>query len=377
MPSPETFPQGRLTVASIQSNNPAFSDTIFGAWDRADSRSDVMTVRGTAAKAMALLVILVACAVVTWQQIDDQGLSQGVLIGSLVGGLVFAIATIMNKRWAGFTAPLYAACEGVLLGSISNMVASNPKFAGIVPQAIGLTFATTALMLFVYATGMIKVTGRFAAGVCAATGALALFYLGSMIFGAFGANAGLNAINSAEPAGHRDQHLRRRPGLVQPAAGLRHDRAGRELRRAEVHGVVRRVRPDGHAGLAVPGNPPPPPEAPEPPLSRAERLRSQPSTPRASPSKGARGVVDFQAAGSKRQSLESTIFWVWAFLPAHEPVPLGLDLLGRLDRDPALVHVHVLGRVEVRAAIEDEHELIGRRRLGVELRAAAGCPWRR
>jgi uncharacterized YccA/Bax inhibitor family protein len=190
-----------LTVASIQSNNPAFSDTIYGAWERADSRADTMTVRGTAAKAMALLVILVACAVVTWRKIDDQGLSQGVLFGSLIGGLVFAIATIFNKRWAGFTAPLYAACEGVFLGAISNVVASNPKFAGIVPQAIGLTFATTALMLVVYVTGLIKVTGQLAAGICAATGALGLFYLGSMIFGAFGANGGLNVINSASPLG--------------------------------------------------------------------------------------------------------------------------------------------------------------------------------
>ena len=188
-------------MASIQTNNPAFSGTIFGDWERADSRADVMTVRGTAAKAFALLVILVACAVVTWRQIDDRGLGRGVLIGSLIGGLVFFFATVFNKRWAGFTAPMYAACEGVLLGAISNMYNSIPQYQGIVPQAIGLTFATTALMLFLYASGIIKVTGRLAAGITAATGALALFYLGSMVFSMFGWGGGVNMINSAGPLG--------------------------------------------------------------------------------------------------------------------------------------------------------------------------------
>ena len=188
-------------MASIQTNNPAFSGTIFGDWQRADSRADVMTVRGTAAKAFALLVILVACAVVTWQQMDKQGLGNGVIIGSLIGGLVFFFATIMNKRWAGFTAPMYAACEGVLLGAISNMYNSVPNYQGIVPQAIGLTFATTALMLFLYSTGMIKVTGRLTAAIMAGTGALALFYLGSMLLGMGGMRGGMNAINSPTPLG--------------------------------------------------------------------------------------------------------------------------------------------------------------------------------
>ena len=186
-------------MASIQTNNPAFSGTIFGDWQRADSRADVMTVRGTAAKAFALLAILVACAVVTWQQMDKQGLGPGVMIGSLIGGLVFFFATVMNKRWAGFTAPMYAACEGVLLGAISNMY--NAQYQGLVAQAIGLTFATTALMLFLYATGMIKVTGRLTAAIMAGTGALALFYLGSMVFSMFGWGGGVNAINTPGPLG--------------------------------------------------------------------------------------------------------------------------------------------------------------------------------
>ena len=186
-------------MASIQTNNPAFAGTIFGDWARADKRSDVMTVRGTAAKAMALLTILVACAAVTWRQVDGQGLAWGVVFGSMAAGFVVFLVTIFKKQWSPVTAPLYAACEGVLLGAISNVY--NFRYPGLVPQAIGLTFAVTALMLFLYASGLIKVTGRLAAGICAATGALALFYLGSMVFSMFGMSGGTNLIQSSGTIG--------------------------------------------------------------------------------------------------------------------------------------------------------------------------------
>ena len=184
---------------AMQSNNPAFSGTIFNDWDRADSRGSVMTVAGTAGKAMALLVILVACASVTWFKVADRQLGQGVLIGSMIGGLVFAMATIFKKTWAPVTAPLYAACQGVFLGAISYI--TNRYYPGIVVQAVGLTFATSAVMLTVYATGLIRVTGKLAAGITAATGALALFYVGSMLFSLFGMNGGVNLIQSSGPIG--------------------------------------------------------------------------------------------------------------------------------------------------------------------------------
>jgi len=41
------------------------------------------------------------------------------------------------------------------------------------------------------------VTGRLAGGICAATGAFALFYMGSMLFSFFGWNGGTNLIMSS------------------------------------------------------------------------------------------------------------------------------------------------------------------------------------
>lgn len=186
-------------MASIQTNNPAFSGTIFGDWERAERRSEVMTVAGTAGKALALLMILFATAAFTWVKMDQRELAQGAILGSAIGGLVLFFVTVFNKRWAGVTAPLYAACEGVLLGAISRVF--EARYQGIVLQAVALTGATTFAMLLVYATGLIRVTGRLAAGITAATGALALFYLGAMLMSVFGMRGGVDLINSSSGLG--------------------------------------------------------------------------------------------------------------------------------------------------------------------------------
>jgi len=60
------------------------------------------------------------------------------------------------------------------------------QYPGIVIQAMGLTFATCAVMLFAYESGFIKVTDRFRLGVVAATGGIALFYFISIILSFFG-----------------------------------------------------------------------------------------------------------------------------------------------------------------------------------------------
>ncbi len=186
-------------MSSMQTSNPAFSGTVFGDWERADRRGSTMTVGGTAGKAMALLLIVVACAAVTWNQAATGRLNPAIMMGAGIAGFVLALITIFKQSWSPITAPLYSACQGVFLGAISLVY--NWKYPGLVPQAVGLTFATAFVMLFVYATGMIKVTGRLAAGITAATGAMALFYMGSLLLSFFGINGGVNLIQSTSTFG--------------------------------------------------------------------------------------------------------------------------------------------------------------------------------
>jgi uncharacterized YccA/Bax inhibitor family protein len=181
----------------MQTSNPAFSQTFAENFDRAGSRSTTMTVQGTGLKAMVLLAIVMAMAAVSWTMSAEGNLAPGILIGSFVGGLVFFFITVFKPTAAPWTAPLYSACEGVLLGVISRY--AELRFPGIAIQAVALTGGVTFLMLFLYVTGIIKVTGQLATGIMAATGAIALLYLVSMVMSMFGTS--IPFIHSAGPFG--------------------------------------------------------------------------------------------------------------------------------------------------------------------------------
>ncbi len=173
-------------IPSMQTGNPAFTmaGSVFDDWAIADRSPTTMTVRGTAVKAVGLLVILLVCASVSWTQYGNGTISGGLLIGSLIGGLVLAIATVFKPNWAPVTAPLYAACEGFLLGAISNMF--NARYPGIASSAVGATFATAGVILLMYTTRLIRVTDGLTRFIIGATLALGVFYLVRMVLGMFG-----------------------------------------------------------------------------------------------------------------------------------------------------------------------------------------------
>ena len=80
-----------------------------------------MTIQGTVDKTAILLAVTIFAAIWPWRLLfesrDPAMVMPWLLIGSL-GGLVTAMATIFKKSWAPVTAPIYAACEGLALGSI-------------------------------------------------------------------------------------------------------------------------------------------------------------------------------------------------------------------------------------------------------------------
>ena len=104
------------------------------------------------------------------------------LIG-VFGGLILALVTIFKKTWSPVTAPLYALCEGLVLGSISAIL--ELRFPGIAIEAVALTFGVLVCLLLAYSSGLIRVTDKFRLGVVAATGGIMLFYLLEMVLGFF------------------------------------------------------------------------------------------------------------------------------------------------------------------------------------------------
>lgn len=182
---------------AMRSNNPAFQGTIWEDWATQERRSTTMTVQGTAIKTFALLGIVALTAAWSWTAAAEESMRFPLIIGGSLLGTITAFVTIFKKSWAPVTAPLYAALEGVFLGALSSLI--ETRYKGIAFQAVSLTICTAAVMAFVYATRLIRVTDKLATGIIAATGAVALLYLVSMVVSMFGGS--LPFIHSAGPIG--------------------------------------------------------------------------------------------------------------------------------------------------------------------------------
>lgn len=177
-----------------RSGNPALSDTTFRSEGRAVGQS--MTLQGTVNKTGILLGILVLTAVYTWNLFFQTGNPAAVMpiaTGGAIGGFILAMITIFKKAWSPYTAPMYAALEGLFLGGISAIF--EYQYPGIVIQATGLTLGTLASLLVLYKLGIIKPTENFRLMIVSATMGIAVLYLISMIMNMFG-SSGIGFIHS-------------------------------------------------------------------------------------------------------------------------------------------------------------------------------------
>jgi len=180
----------------MTTSNPALNSNVFQIESTADH---AMTLGGTVWKTIALLTVASIAAGVTWMQVAaSPALVSPLAMGGFLIGMLIALITIFKPTLAAYTAPLYAAAEGVALGAISQAIQVQ-GMPGIAAQAVGLTFGTLAVMLLAYSSGLIRATEKFKLGVVAATGGIAIVYLGSMVLGFFGVQVPM--IFSASPIG--------------------------------------------------------------------------------------------------------------------------------------------------------------------------------
>jgi len=169
----------------MRTGNPALNTETFNRFDLAAADATTMTLRGTATKTMALLLLVVAAAGFSWNLFLHQSPAlTPVMLTGAVGGLIVALVTTFKPAWAALTAPLYAVLEGLLLGGISAMF--NAQYQGLPFQAVCLTFGTLFSLLLAYQTGWIRATENFKLGVIAATGGIFLVYMATAVLGLFG-----------------------------------------------------------------------------------------------------------------------------------------------------------------------------------------------
>jgi uncharacterized YccA/Bax inhibitor family protein len=162
-----------------RSSNPVLGDKTF---DGLSTTGDAMTLDGTVNRSFALILVLMAGALVSVVA------GPGYMVVGAIAGFVLAIATVFRKTWAPITAPLYAFVEGLFIGGISILL--EDAYPGIVIPAVSLTIGVFVTFLLIYRSHLIRVTEKLRIAVFAATGAVALVYLGSLVLNLVGIQVG-------------------------------------------------------------------------------------------------------------------------------------------------------------------------------------------
>jgi uncharacterized YccA/Bax inhibitor family protein len=167
---------------NTESSNPVLNHKAFNRAATDISATGYMTIKGTIQKTFVLTGLVFIAAIWSWNNPS----STWMMVGA-IGGLISGLITAFKPTAAPISAPIYSVFQGLFLGGISLLIESQLGYTGIVTQAISLTIGVLFLMLFLYQTGIIKVTDKLRMGIVAATGAIALMYLVNFVLSFFGA----------------------------------------------------------------------------------------------------------------------------------------------------------------------------------------------
>ncbi len=172
-----------------ESSNPMLKENAFkSAADKAllNGSGEVvsgppMTVAGAINKTFILFGLMIITALISYAMPSNI-----FMFGGAIGGLIVVFVISAKPSRAPVWAPVYAILEGLFVGSVTAIFAGFMD--GIIFQAVTLTFAVLFMMLFIYKSGIIKVTDKFRTGVMMATGAILIVYLVSFVLSFFGIN---------------------------------------------------------------------------------------------------------------------------------------------------------------------------------------------
>jgi uncharacterized YccA/Bax inhibitor family protein len=155
-----------------------------------------LTIDDVVTKTGITLAVLTAVAVVSYFLVaQNYALAMPLMLVGLFGGMALLLVAIFGRKQDNPAIVLsYAALEGLVLGSISFIVANfavqGISAGALISQAVVGTFGVFFGMLVVYKTGAIRVTPKFTRWVVGALfGAVALMLV-NLIVGLFTHSAG-------------------------------------------------------------------------------------------------------------------------------------------------------------------------------------------
>jgi uncharacterized YccA/Bax inhibitor family protein len=160
-----------------------------GADDRPMTVDDVVVKTGLSLGTALVTGVLSASWAISQAEARAIGPVTGLMVVSLLVGLVLSLVMIFRQKPSGPMTLLYSAAEGVFLGAISGLF--EMVYHGIALQAILGTTGVFIAMLVVYRTGAVKVTPRLTRWIIGATAGAVILMLLNLVLGLFGVNMGL------------------------------------------------------------------------------------------------------------------------------------------------------------------------------------------
>jgi len=164
--------------------NPIFNQNVLN--QERVLNAEPMTINGAINKTFILLAVLLLSSFAVWDLYFKGYADKVAMLGvvGLVGSIITFIVIMFNRSAMQITTPIYAACEGLMIGGISAMI--ETKYPGIAIQAIALTFLALGSMLFLYRIGAIRCTEKFRSVIFISTLSIVGIYLIDFIGSFFG-----------------------------------------------------------------------------------------------------------------------------------------------------------------------------------------------
>lgn len=170
-----------------KTSNPVFSENRLREALTNFAGTGTMTMQGATTKTLLLLALVVLSGTITWKMFGvESGMLMPLMIGGGIGAFVCALVSCFKQDIAHITGPIYALCEGLMLGAISAMY--NAAFDGIVLMAVGLTLAVCLVVFLCYKFGILRASNTFFKVISYATMGIGVFYLVSFIANLCGAH---------------------------------------------------------------------------------------------------------------------------------------------------------------------------------------------
>ncbi len=149
-----------------------------------------LTLNDVIIKSTGIFAVTVVMAFVGWNTYEAAPYLMWI---AAIVGLGLGFANALKREVSPILVIIYAAVQGIFLGGISNWYnayAESVNYQGLVQQAVLGTMTAFAVMLLLYGTGIIKVTGKFMRMMMIALVSYALIGVASLISALFGVGGG-------------------------------------------------------------------------------------------------------------------------------------------------------------------------------------------